>query len=107
MDRLSIPVMRVLNHLNHQKRHDCRAGIDNELPGIRPAEKWAGHAPQDDAEERQRECGGTTELTLDPTSKAVEDRALWDQSLPDLAKVGPASNRRVTAAIFVPLVEGR
>jgi hypothetical protein len=33
-ERLSVPVLRVLGDEDHQKRHDCRAGIDYKLPGV-------------------------------------------------------------------------
>jgi hypothetical protein len=65
----SIAALGILDDEDHQERHDRRAGIDDELPRIGPAEERAGHCPQDDYQERQRECGRPTNLVLGPARK--------------------------------------
>ena len=74
LERLGIPILRVLDHEDHQKRHDRGACVDHELPGIRPAEKRAGYSPQDDAQARRYEYSGMTELMLGPAREAVKNQ---------------------------------
>src|SRR5206468_2385897 len=104
LERLSIPILRALDHEDHQKRHDRGTGIDDELPGIRPAEQRACCAPKDDAQARHRECDGMTELTLGPAREAVKNRShrFWW-----IARWGALAGDSLVGAIFAPLIEER
>jgi hypothetical protein len=64
MNGLRVAVLRVLDKKNHEKGHDCHAGVDDELPRVRVVEQGAGRGPGDDGRERGYECPG------EPTSAA-------------------------------------
>ena len=58
LKRLCVVVLRVLNQKNHEKSHDRRAGIDDELPGVAIVKDWATYAPhQDHRDCRQKSSG--------------------------------------------------
>jgi hypothetical protein len=52
MDSACVPVLRVLDQKHHEKRHDRRAGINNELPGVRILEVRSGDHPNDNYQRR-------------------------------------------------------
>jgi len=60
LDRGAIPVLRVLDQEDHQKGHDGRASVDDELPSVREIEEWSGHSPSDNDEESQSESESRT-----------------------------------------------
>src|SRR5437764_12195980 len=50
-----VTVLRVLNEKHHEEGDDGRAGIDNELPGVRETKRWARQSPNGNDDDRQRE----------------------------------------------------
>ena len=48
LQRLGIPVLRVLDQKNHKKGDDGRTRIDDELPGVAETEHRSGRGPDDD-----------------------------------------------------------
>src|SRR5206468_3356912 len=48
MHCLSVAVLRVLNQKDHQKRDDCRGGVDDQLPGIGEMKHRTGQEPDKD-----------------------------------------------------------
>src|SRR5437867_1053418 len=80
LKRLRVAVLGALDDEDHQKRHDGRAGVDDELPGVGPAEERPGGGPQGDGQQRQREGGRSADLTLRPTRHSVEARG-WRSSV--------------------------
>ena len=55
LDRKRVAVLRILDQEYHQKSHDCRAGVDHQLPSVAVIEHRAGHDPGDHNGERQQE----------------------------------------------------
>jgi len=55
-----IAILGILDEEHHQERHDGRAGVDDELPGIGIAEEWAGQGPEDDDRATYDESGGVS-----------------------------------------------
>src|SRR5437868_6481184 len=53
VDGAGIAVLRVLDQEHHEERDDSRAGVDDELPGIRVMEIRPGDKPQRDDEQRR------------------------------------------------------
>ena len=51
LDRERIAVLGVLNEKHHEKCHDRRRGVDDELPGIAVAEQGPGNRPGRDYED--------------------------------------------------------
>jgi hypothetical protein len=76
LERLRVAILSVLDNEDHKKRHDRRARIDDELPGIGPVKEGARHRPQGHDKDRQHKGGRATELLLNPARKAGEDHAL-------------------------------
>jgi hypothetical protein len=60
VDRLGIAVLGVLDQEDHEERHNGRARIDDQLPGIREAEEGASYGPGQDDAEGKEECPGGT-----------------------------------------------
>jgi hypothetical protein len=58
-----VAVLRRLYQEDHQERDDCRAGVDDELPGVAKAELGARDRPDENdrhrQQERQRAAGNT------------------------------------------------
>ena len=50
---LGVAVLRVLNEEHHEEGDDGRAGVDDELPGVREAEERPGRRPDDDGGHRE------------------------------------------------------
>ena len=48
MKRMGVTVLGVLDEEHHEKGHDRRAGVDDELPRVRVVEHAAGDRPEDD-----------------------------------------------------------
>jgi hypothetical protein len=48
VDRIGVPVLRVLDQEHHQERNDRGAGIDDELPRVAETEDGAAYQPQHD-----------------------------------------------------------
>src|SRR5262249_11544499 len=69
---LGIAALRALYQEDHQKRDDRRAGIDHQLPSVRPAEERAGAGPKYDDRHRDRECDRRSHLALGPTGEPRE-----------------------------------
>src|SRR4051794_14099979 len=46
--RLRIAILCVLDEEHHQERHNCRSRVDDELPGVGPAEERSRYCPDDD-----------------------------------------------------------
>ena len=55
MNCFGVPVLRILNQEYHQERDNGRAGINNELPGVRKMKRWSGRGPNYDDENGYRE----------------------------------------------------
>ena len=55
MNSFGIAVLGVLNQEHHQECDDGRAGINNQLPGVRKMKRGSGHGPNYDDENRYRE----------------------------------------------------
>ena len=51
MSSFGVTVLRILNQEYHEKRYDCRAGIDNKLPGIGKVKDGTSNSP-DNYDER-------------------------------------------------------
>src|SRR6266496_2057811 len=48
VNRFCVAVLRVLNQKDHQKGDDRRAGVDDQLPGVRIVKHWTGDRPRHD-----------------------------------------------------------
>jgi hypothetical protein len=59
VDRLRITVLGRLDEKDHQEGDDGRAGIDDQLPGIRIIECRSGHGPCNDDHARKDKSGRT------------------------------------------------
>ena len=85
LKRLRVAVLGALDDEDHQERHDGGTGIDDELPGIGPAEEWPGRAPHGDGQQRHREGNGSANLMLRPTRHSIEARGGWSSGIPGVA----------------------
>lgn len=56
LDRFGVPVLRILNQEDHEKRHDRGASIDHQLPGVAKTKERAGHRPNEDESDRQHKA---------------------------------------------------
>jgi len=56
LNRKRVAVLRVLDQEYHQKRHDGRASIYHQLPGVAVAEYRAGRYPDSHDSEGEQEC---------------------------------------------------
>ena len=45
LDGLGVPILRILNQEDHQKRDDHRAGVNDQLPSVTEAEYWPSNHP--------------------------------------------------------------
>jgi len=61
MHCFGVAVLCVLNQKHHQKRNDCRGGVDDQLPGVREMKRRPGNDPDQDNQERARESPGAAE----------------------------------------------
>src|SRR5262245_42510519 len=55
VDGDGVAVLRVLDQEHHEERDDRRAGVDDELPGVREMKDGARYRPHEDDQHRQRE----------------------------------------------------
>ena len=62
-------VLRALDQEHHQERDDRRAGVDDELPGVREMKDRTEDRPDDDDPERKRECRGASRPPGDGSRK--------------------------------------
>ena len=69
MKRLSVPTLSVLHQEDHQERDDRRSRVEDQLPGIRPPEEWAGYGPHDDGRDRDRERKRRSDLAFRPATE--------------------------------------
>jgi len=74
VQRRRITILRVLDDEDHQKRDDRSASIYEELPRIGPTKKWTGHSPDEDGKNSEQKRGRATELLLDSSREASEER---------------------------------
>src|SRR6266404_9778479 len=56
MHGLGIAILGVLNKKHHQERHDCGAGIDDELPGVGKMKGWPSQCPNQNDGDGTDEC---------------------------------------------------
>src|SRR6185503_16207433 len=73
LHRRAIAVLAVLDQEHHQEGDDGRAGVDNQLRGIREFEDRPGHRPDDDHQHRRDESqwltGGRRGLRSEPVEE--------------------------------------
>ena len=53
-----VTVLRVLNQKHHQERHDCRGGINDELPGVGEMKRRSGDNPDENDKNGAAKCPG-------------------------------------------------
>ena len=63
-----VAVLGVLEKEHHQEGDNGRAGIDDELPGVRVMKEGAGDGPCDDQHEGRHENAGASALSSRPVS---------------------------------------
>src|SRR5262249_54152847 len=63
MHGFAVPVLGVLDQEDHQEGDDCRARIDDQLPGVTEMEGGAGETPDQDDQASYREGEGLTGFT--------------------------------------------
>src|SRR6185369_1101453 len=73
LDRRSVAVLRVLDEEDHQERDDGRAGVDDQLPGVRIVEQRPGHEPDDDDQEGEDERQGLARPLRHPVRCTLEE----------------------------------
>lgn len=69
-----IAILRILDQEDHQKGHDGRSCVDNELPCVAEAEHRAGKRPQHERGERDHERGRSAGRPGDPLCESGEKR---------------------------------
>jgi hypothetical protein len=72
VDRAGVAVLRILDQENDQEGHHGRAGIDDELPGIRVVEVGSRQEPQDDGKEGGEEGPFCAHPVCRPRGKDVK-----------------------------------
>src|SRR6185437_4069666 len=85
LHRLSVAVLAVLNQEDHQKGHDGRSGIDDQLPRIGKSEERTHRRPDHDEAEGSDEGMSPPRLNLYPARKTgkklVHGRSPWPHIL--------------------------
>ena len=72
VQRLGVAVLGVLNQEHHQEGDDRRPGVDDQLPGVGPAEQRPGDRPDDEQRERGDEGRCLAGLTRHPVREPRE-----------------------------------
>jgi len=78
MHCFGVAVLCVLNQKHHQKRNDCRGGVDDQLPGVREMKGRSGQDPDKDDEHGPTKCPGAAEHdggTVRENAECVADDA--------------------------------
>ena len=73
MDGPRIPILRILNEEHHKKRENGGAGVNDELPGIREAEKGTRRSPENDDESSEHEGPRRPDFLARPVCDASEE----------------------------------
>jgi hypothetical protein len=72
LKRLRVAVLGVLDQEHHEKSDNRGAGIDDELPGVRPLGDWAAYTPDRDDGECQDERRCVAGVAGGPAGELIE-----------------------------------
>jgi hypothetical protein len=103
LDGCTIPVLRVLDQKHHQEGDDGRAGVDDQLPGVRIVKDGPGNGPDhhDRGSGQKSGCspGGLRDRARDPAKKVGDGgRLLWRPRRRFLSRCAHCIEMRVQAS---------